>query len=998
MEQHYYNDFSYLIKPSPISGKRCVEVSFRCNNKTVKHYVFIKEEPGVDYFKEAKKIIDSEIASGKLYKISKRYHAPNPKPLLITLTTIFFATACSLGGLAVYKYMHNGGGVVPPPPPGPTPVTDTVELVVSNPQSGYSVDLTNKSSTTGSEYRTDITLNHPIQVEYVLPNTLDQVTVNDSQITSGYTYTLGSDKLSANFLIPANLVTGKIKITLTLVSTLPPEHKKIKLESSDLWLCDQNNKHLPNNEIEFDTSVGCTVRIEKPTQSNDNLHVPLDINVMANDKKLSFGANYQYYFIDDEIAEFKVSSIADDITISAEATDAIAQFLYIAPAHSEKNITLSYETENSSVYTPSIDWGDNTDEPVASVSMEVGKIYKSTHPFKNDKNEDEECFISVKPVSGYDAPEFIGFDTRNNIRDDCYYFANCVDIAAPIANYASGINNIKAARLTTDIDSLVDDGLSHTDINSLFIPSSMPMYYYFDPESEDSQPFPSNYFAFCSNIDSVYVGSNNSLMVTNDRHDMLLQRYEVGEDALGLFLVANNRTSEGVIIDKYENIPIVEIAPFAFAGRTAKNITIGPSVESAADGALAFCEGLETINVDVANPNFIQNEAPNKPINMLVWYDDDFFNADVITTTSKTDFTKLPEVEDGVNFRPYSISGSNTPSEILLPDKFYATLNEYSIYHTDNLETLTFNGYVYWNIYSADYGPMIYDCKNLKSVTFGYITNSGCPDSAVIQKCPDVESLSILDSSDKGGAFTYQNAIYYSDEDSPLTLVGVCKNSNLSDSAAQVEGYYIEEFTPYVFNGNNFGTGSIEGGTKGEIYISKDTTDINPLAFAGISSNADISFKIDKDNPYYEVHGDDSLLFSKVSKSLLVATLSKGANELVINRTTESVTIVFESNCMVDDVNLRSIKIIGNSELVPSTFESVEFKENAFYNCPNLKTIDLSGLADSYVPDVSETSFIQSECSPYDLNSITVIVNPKSEEAFRDHSIWGQFNIIPANI
>lgn len=74
MKQTYsFTNFQYASYFSPLKQKVCVEVTFLCNYKTVKRFIFVDKEEGANYTKEAEQIIQKEIKSGKLAKYAMRY-------------------------------------------------------------------------------------------------------------------------------------------------------------------------------------------------------------------------------------------------------------------------------------------------------------------------------------------------------------------------------------------------------------------------------------------------------------------------------------------------------------------------------------------------------------------------------------------------------------------------------------------------------------------------------------------------------------------------------------------------------------------------------------------------------------------------------------------------------------------------------------------------------------------------------------------------------------
>lgn len=74
MKQTYtFRDFQYAAYFSPLKQKVCVEVTFLCNYEPVKRFLFLDKKEGLNYVKEAERIIQKEIKSGALAEYASRY-------------------------------------------------------------------------------------------------------------------------------------------------------------------------------------------------------------------------------------------------------------------------------------------------------------------------------------------------------------------------------------------------------------------------------------------------------------------------------------------------------------------------------------------------------------------------------------------------------------------------------------------------------------------------------------------------------------------------------------------------------------------------------------------------------------------------------------------------------------------------------------------------------------------------------------------------------------
>ncbi len=105
--QYQFKNFEYqLLKNNSTDRFQEVRVDFLANENQISRFLFIEKKGGVNFVNEAKKIIDSEIKSGKLKKYAKHYLHPNRPRILQTVVLATLVVALlSTGGYFLGQYL-----------------------------------------------------------------------------------------------------------------------------------------------------------------------------------------------------------------------------------------------------------------------------------------------------------------------------------------------------------------------------------------------------------------------------------------------------------------------------------------------------------------------------------------------------------------------------------------------------------------------------------------------------------------------------------------------------------------------------------------------------------------------------------------------------------------------------------------------------------------------------------------------------------------------------
>lgn len=105
-----FDNFNYVVVPSPLKDFKEVRVMFTYLGKPVTHHLFIAENGSKNndyYIAEAKKIINEEIANGTLPKQSKHYYKPKKVSTAGKVAIAVLAVAAvGCGSFLTYKYLY----------------------------------------------------------------------------------------------------------------------------------------------------------------------------------------------------------------------------------------------------------------------------------------------------------------------------------------------------------------------------------------------------------------------------------------------------------------------------------------------------------------------------------------------------------------------------------------------------------------------------------------------------------------------------------------------------------------------------------------------------------------------------------------------------------------------------------------------------------------------------------------------------------------------------
>ena len=215
MGKHSITNINYHLMGELSDHKIGVGVYFLFDGKPTKKLFYFQKRSGFNYVKEAQRITEKELESGKLVRFAKKYHK---KRIIITnsklgiITTSLVLAALALGGFFTWRYFNPLQG--PPLKPG-----DPVSVEIKATDEGgspHSVTVTNTAAIVGDPYRTEIKLEEVNLTRTVLPETLDKVTSGGKTVSPDiYAYEITGDT-SAELLIPGEYVTGAVDIKLTL--------------------------------------------------------------------------------------------------------------------------------------------------------------------------------------------------------------------------------------------------------------------------------------------------------------------------------------------------------------------------------------------------------------------------------------------------------------------------------------------------------------------------------------------------------------------------------------------------------------------------------------------------------------------------------------------------------------------------------------------------------------------------------------------------------------
>lgn len=212
MEKNTITSIRYQLNDALNGPRQCVSVYFLFEGKPTERLIYFRKKDSFNYLKEAQKIIERELANGKLVKYAKKYHdtkVHNHLALKI-ITPVLAIAAFSSAGIYTYErmtYQEYAKG-------------EKVEVDCTATDSegkAHHITLSNEKAVVGKDYITDITLEDNSST-YALPRHLNQVVSLDSVVTEeNYDYDRG-ELTKARLAIPAKYVEGPVKINLTVQS------------------------------------------------------------------------------------------------------------------------------------------------------------------------------------------------------------------------------------------------------------------------------------------------------------------------------------------------------------------------------------------------------------------------------------------------------------------------------------------------------------------------------------------------------------------------------------------------------------------------------------------------------------------------------------------------------------------------------------------------------------------------------------------------------------
>lgn len=774
-----------------------------------------------------------------------------------------------------------------------------------------------------------------------------------------------------SFVPETDPITTDVAITAKAVE--PVKYRDMTIESDTLCFYNQEREPI-TGPLEFKPDVNFVTYIG--TKEEVSSYLPLGLNITGTtnneERQLILGKDYQYRFIDDKFAELTIFPGSGDILIGESDPDtSAASFIYHVDANSPA-ASITFEFNNTtSASAVDINWGDTTE--LETVTGTANTPYSISHTFETSEIE-HDYLISFNANSTISTlPNEFGF----NVYDD-QVGINIDHRFSPseeIAPYCSGISNITAIKMNGNSwAKFIEEGLIHTNIESLYIPKNMQV--------------DGRYLSYCDNLSYFYLGAESNYEISEDRK-MLLQKVS---NSYTVVAILGESSEEGIVLDTFNDLPITTIRPYACVGRsTITSLTLGKDVDEYLYGAIIDCSNLNEINVDDTNTTYITNEdIGGNAVNMIAKQKNNEYEVETLLLAIKN---TLPDGEEFTapidNIESFAFSGTNTPEEFIMEkDMGMTELNPYSFYHASNLRQFEVgNLYLPHGDISCD--PVFYGCSNLESISIYQkfdLTAGKCPTMGVIQKCPKLQiEIREEQSTDVNTCiYVYNNAIYYLDTSHNATLIGTTYNSSIVNSFNVGNNtYIIKKFVNCAFNGNNVS----------EIYIPSeyDVQGSSVYPFVGcdgamFNCNCTDGFAETK----VDVEGNpiQSIFYIKDNNEKFVLTGTSLLNNNKNLTIPSSIDII--GSYSISGSSVEKIIFEGEEEAVD------EFSDYAIFNCHNLTSLDFSKLSATEaddIPTLSPTHAI--EDNDYYLTHIIVFVkNSSVVDLFKADSMWTRFTNI----